>query len=347
MKTVLFKKILLPLVVLSSLAGLAVWSLPFLPNVKGTGKSISVYIPTGSSWETAMDSVRPALRFPWLFMGWASIKSTPDSVKGGHYLLKPTMGNRTIFGNIAGGWQDPVEISFHSVDDMASLASKLDVQLEADSASLYTVLRDTAFWRKNGGWAPAARLSAFVPNTYQVYWNASATEILQKILEGHASFWTEEKRAAAKKKGLTPLQVATLASIVQKETAHEEEMARVAGLYLNRLHQGILLQSDPTVIYAYKQSHPKAKTIRRVLNYMLRAPGPYNTYQVQGLPPGPIAVAEIQSMNAVLSAEKHRYIFMCANPDRPGTHRFAVDDVAHEKNRMDYIRWLNKQKIYH
>lgn len=238
-----------------------------------------------------------------------------------------------------------VTVSFHSVDDYGALSAKLAAQLDADSVEFDRILRDESFWAPRGLAAPA-RLAAFVPNSFEVYWSAKPEEVLDRLLSGYEAFWTPDRKAQAKAQGLTPLQVATLASIVQKETAQGSEMRRVAGLYLNRLRQGIKLQSDPTVIYAYRAWRPQTRPVRRVLNYMLRAPGPYNTYQITGLPPGPIAIPEIQALESVLNAEKHRFIYMCADPDRPGFHRFAITDAEHEKNRLDYIAWLNRRKIY-
>lgn len=324
--------------------GALTWSVPFMPN--GPSQPQSVYIPQGAPWEEAVDSLAPALRFPTLFRLWSAVKNPPANVKGGHYRIQSGEGSRALYGRLAAGWQDPVRISFHSVDDWAHLSEKLASQLDTDSADFHAALESDSFWTQHGNPPRAARLAAFVPNSFEVYWSASPEEVLAKLLEGHAAFWTSDRLALAKKQGLTPLQVATLASIVQKETSNGAEMPRVAGLYLNRFRQGILLQSDPTVIFAYRAWRPQTKPVRRVLNYMLRAPGPYNTYQVKGLPPGPIAIPEIQSMDAVLNAEKHAFIYMCANPDQPGTHRFAVTDEAHEKNRQDYIRWLNRRKIY-
>jgi UPF0755 protein len=326
------------------LAAAFVGAVPFFPN--GPQEPTSVRIPRGAPWEEAVDSIRPTLRFPVLFRLWSSLKNPPDSVPGGHYVLESSEGSRSLYGRIAGGWEDPVRISFNSVDNFGVLASKLGVQLDADSASFDAVLQSDSFWVANGNIPRAERLAAFVPNSFEVYWSAEPEQVLVKLLEGYEAFWTSERKTQAQAQGLTPVQVATLASIVQKETAKGEEMPRVAGLYLNRLRQGIKLQSDPTVIYAYRAWRPQTKPVRRVLNYMLRAPGPYNTYQVMGLPPGPIAVPEIQALQAVLQAEKHRYLYMCADPNRPGFHRFALTDVAHEKNRLDYIAWLNRRKIY-
>ena len=141
---------------------------------------------------------------------------------------------------------------------------------------------------------------------------------------------------------LTQSKVAILASIVQAEqTVHADERPTIAGLYINRLNDGMLLQSDPTVTYGIGDF-----TIRRVLNKHLQKDSPYNTYMYKGLPPGPINLPEISSIDAVLNYKKHKYIYMCAKPGYAGYHNFAVDNAGHEKNARAYRQWLDKEGIH-
>ena len=146
--------------------------------------------------------------------------------------------------------------------------------------------------------------------------------------------------AKAKKVGLSQNEVVTLASIVDSETANNGEKARIAGLYMNRLHRGILLQSDPTVIFAVGDF-----SIRRVLNKHLQVESPYNTYKVKGLPPGPIRIPSIAGIDAVLNYEHNNYIYMCAKEDFSGTHNFAVTYFEHQANARRYINALNQRGI--
>ena len=152
------------------------------------------------------------------------------------------------------------------------------------------------------------------------------------------------KNFPSSKLGLTPVQVMTLASIVHKETVKKDERPRVAGVYLNRLRLGIMLQADPTVIYAKKKKLGNFDmVIKRVFSNDLKIDSPYNTYFYEGLPPGPIAMPDITAIEAVLNPEKHNYIYFCASVTRFGYHEFAVNVSDHEVNRANYIAWLKKQ----
>jgi len=182
----------------------------------------------------------------------------------------------------------------------------------------------------------------FIPNTYEFYWNTSAEEFFKRMAKEYKAFWTSERIAKAKKIGLSQSEVSALASIVQAEQLfHADERSRVAGLYINRLNKGMLLQSDPTLIYALGDF-----TIKRVLNKHKIIKSPYNTYLNTGLPPGPINLPERSSIDAVLNYEKHDYIFMCAKEDFSGYHNFAKTNRQHEIYAAKYHRELNKRRIY-
>lgn len=166
------------------------------------------------------------------------------------------------------------------------------------------------------------------------------------MLKEYNRFWNEERRAKAKGLGLLPNEVISLASIVHKETAKIDERPRVAGLYLNRLRMGMLLQADPTVIYAIKKHRNDFNlVIKRVLYKDLELDSPYNTYKYAGVPPGPITMPDISAIDAVLSPEKHDYIYMVANVENFGYHKFAKTGAQHNRNKTQYIRWINSQNI--
>src|SRR5690606_23234947 len=176
-------------------------------------------------------------------------------------------------------------------------------------------------------------LSLFVPNSYEFYWNTSAETLADKLAKEYRKFWTDARKQKAQNLNLTPQQVSVLASIVQKETAKVDERARVAGVYLNRLKTGMPLQADPTVIYAIKkQSGDFDQVIKRVLHADLVIDSPYNTYKYAGLPPGPITMPDISSIDADLNAEKHDYLYFCAIPNQPGYHAFASIYDQHMMN---------------
>jgi UPF0755 protein len=186
----------------------------------------------------------------------------------------------------------------------------------------------------------------FIPNTYELYWNTTATKFRDKMIKEYRNFWNDERIAKAKAQGLTPAEATILASIVHKESVKKDERPRIAGVYLNRLHKGILLQADPTVIYAVKKkSNDFKQVIKRVLNKDLQVASPYNTYYSAGLPPGPIAMPDITAIEAVLNPEKHNYIYFCASVTRFGYHDFAVTQAEHEQNAKKYYNWINSQGV--
>jgi UPF0755 protein len=181
----------------------------------------------------------------------------------------------------------------------------------------------------------------FIPNTYQVYWNISAKDFLNRMFKEYKRFWTEERQNKAKAIGLTPIEVSILASIVEEETNNKSEKPMVAGLYINRLKKGMPLQADPTVKFAWQDF-----TLRRITNKHLTIDSPYNTYKIIGLPPGPIRIPSPEGIDAVLNYSKHNYLYMCAKEDFSGTHNFASTLSEHNRNARKYWDALNKRKIY-
>ncbi|HWL00047.1 MAG TPA: endolytic transglycosylase MltG, partial [Parapedobacter sp.] len=190
------------------------------------------------------------------------------------------------------------------------------------------------------GFDSANFLSMFVPNTYELYWNTTTEQFADRMHNEYEKFWNDERRQKAETINLNPQEVAVLASIVKGEALHTDEMPAIAGLYLNRLRKGMLLQADPTVIFANNDF-----TIRRVLYRHLRTDSPYNTYLYRGLPPGPIMMPSIAAIDAVLNYQQHDYIYMCAKDDFSGYHNFAVTQAEHNINARKFQQALNERNI--
>ena len=188
-------------------------------------------------------------------------------------------------------------------------------------------------------------LSYFIPNTYELFWNTSAEKFTNRMVKEYHRFWNDKRLEKAKALNLSPSQVITLASIVQKETPKTIEQPRVAGLYLNRIKKGMPLQADPTIIYILKQKNGQDFTVKRVLFKDLKIKSLYNTYLHKGIPPGPIAMPDISAIDAVLDYEKHNYLYMCVNVEKLGYHAFANSMNQHKKNARKYQGWLNNQGI--
>jgi UPF0755 protein len=219
----------------------------------------------------------------------------------------------------------------------------LSSQIEPDTTKLLEAFGDTTFLQKNG-FSKENVFAMFLPNTYEVYWNISAEKFRNKMLDEYNRFWTKERIDKATAVNLTPVQVITLASIVHKESVKKSERPTIAGVYLNRLKQGMPLQADPTVIYALKlRNNNFNQIIKRVLYNDLFINSPYNTYQNIGLPPGPIAMPDVDAVDAVLNAQKHNYIYFCASVEKFGYHVFASTYEQHQVNAKKYANWMNIQ----
>lgn len=260
-------------------------------------------------------------------------------VKPGRYRVSSDMNNRRFIGNLRGGYQEAVEFRFQNIRLKENFAGLMGRNFEADSLTFVDLLNDEEVARQYGFTADNF-FSMFIPNTYQIYWNTPPKKIFERFHTEYQKFWTAERRAKADALNMTPQEVSTLAAIVKGEAMHVDEMPKIAGLYINRLRKGMLLQADPTVIFANNDF-----TIRRVLNRHLTIDNPYNTYRFKGLPPGPIMMPSIASIDAVLGHEEHGYIYMCAKDDFSGYHLFAATMAEHLVNARKFQRALDERNI--
>ena len=261
------------------------------------------------------------------------------NVKTGRYAIKPTDNMRYLHRRLSMGYQTPIKLTVGSVRTLDRIARNTARQLMVDSCEIANILNDTAYISKLG-FTPETLPALFIPNTYEVYWNMSAEDFMQRMLKEHKAFWNEKRLKQAEAIGLTPIEVATLASIVEEETANQAEKPMVAGLYINRLKKGMLLQADPTVKFSLQEFG-----LKRILFKHLEVDSPYNTYKYTGLPPGPIRIPSYQGLESVLNYTKHNYIYMCAKEDFSGTHNFAVTSAQHAANARKYQQALNRRGI--
>ncbi len=304
-------------------------------------EEVYVQIPTGSNYTNVEKLLSPYIKSKTNFEYIAKIRSYKQNVKPGRFLIKKGMNAYQIITALR--LNIPVKLSFNNQERLENLCERLSTQIEPNKTELYNALFDSVFIVKNG-FTKDNVLAMFLPNTYEVYWNISPEKFRIKMLKEYQLFWTKERLLKARSLNLTPIQIITLASIVHKESVRKSERPTIAGVYLNRLKKGILLQADPTVIYAIKLSENNFnKVIKRVLNKDLVLQSPYNTYQNQGLPPGPIAMPDIDAIDAVLNAKTHNYIYFCASVEKFGYHVFAVTLSEHLQNAKKYTNWLNQQ----
>ena len=262
-----------------------------------------------------------------------------EHVRSGRYAIEPGDGPVTVFRRLKNGQQSSFNLTIPEVRTLDRLAAVLGQKLMLDSATIADALYSEETCQ-HYGYDTTTIAAMFVPNTYDVYWNMSTDKLLERMQKEHDRFWDGEREAKAARMQLTPVEVCTLASIIDEETANNAEKPMIAGMYLNRLKQNMPLQADPTIKFALKQFE-----LKRIWQKLLQTDSPYNTYKNEGLPPGPIKIASIKGIDAVLNAVDHDYLYMCAKEDFSGTHNFATTYQEHLKNAARYAKALNERGI--
>ena len=343
LKKIIVATLMLGLVIMAGFAYF-VYDNIFVPNTSFENKRAHVYISTGSTFNEVVEELSPLLIDIKSFKTVAAKKGYPSNIKSGHFIINKGMNNNEIINAIRTG-NVPITVKFNNQERIENLAGSLGRQLESDSLSFLTAMQNEAFL-KNYKLTKETVLCNFIPNTYEVYWNTSPDNFNKKMFEESNKFWNDQRQEKAKVLELTKEQVISLAAIVQKETAKVDERERVAGVYMNRIKVGMLLQADPTVIYSKKLlDNNFDQQIKRVLYKDLELDSPYNTYKYAGIPPGPITMPDISSIDAVLNYEEHNYYYFVADVTNFGYHKFAKSLAQHNRNKQEYVRWISQQKI--
>ncbi len=301
-----------------------------------------IYIPTGSSYEQVLDSLKSKLTiknikvFDWL----AQKKNYPALIRPGRYVIDKDLSYNSLINLLRSGRQSPVKITFSNLTTLNQIAGKIGRQIETDSSRIVGFFSDDTNFTGEG-FKRENIISLFIPNTYEFYWNTDSKGLYTRMLKEYKLFWNDHRLSKAKELGLDPKEVSTLASIIDDEATKPDEKPRIAGVYLNRLKRGIPLQADPTIIFALNDN-----SITRVLKKYLLIDSPYNTYKYSGLPPGPIGCPTIEGIDAVLNAEKHDYLFFAAKADFSGYHNFSRTLSEHNRYAFLYQKELDKRKIF-
>lgn len=336
------RNILLILVIIAAYVGYHAYRSFYGSNVWVAGKSSTyIYIPTNANF----DQVKTILyhngliinrnSFEWM----AQLKRYPTHIRPGRYRIVDGMSNSGLINKLRSGNQDAVKLVFNNIRNKEELAGRISKEIEADSTSIIRLLDDSNYVATMG-MTPRNVITLFIPNTYEVYWNITAKDFVERMAQEYKKFWSDSRVAKLTEIRLSRIDVMTLASIVEKETNRDKEKPDIAGVYLNRLHQGWLLQADPTLVFALGNF-----SVKRILNEYKRINSPYNTYMYLGLPPGPICLPSISSIDAVLNYHKHNYMYFCAREDFSGYHNFAVDAEGHARNAARYQQALNQRNI--
>lgn len=304
-------------------------------------KTTYVYIDESKDYDRLLQELNDSTKIKNIsnFEMLASVMGYKDNLKMGRYAVTRDMNILTLMRHLRSGNQTPVNVTFNNIRTKEDFAERISEQLMIDKESLFSALNDSAKCAEFG-FTPETIVAMFIPNTYQMYWDISLNNFLQRMKKEYDKFWTQDRLAKAKAINLSPVQVSTLASIVEEECTYTDEYPMVAGLYLNRLNRGQALQADPTVKYAVGDF-----SLRRILNKHLEVDSPYNTYKYIGLPPGPIRIPSIKGIEAVLNPATHDYLYMCAKEDFSGRHNFAKTFSDHQRNATLYRNELNKRGI--
>lgn len=268
----------------------------------------------------------------------ARIMDYDKSIKPGRYVLAGNMGNLAVIRMLRSGEQVPVKVTFNNIRTIDELSEKITkpmkLSTEEFKASVikFAVSNPYGFDKDN-------IMAMFIPNTYEVYYNLTGDDLVDRMHFEYEKFWNDERKGKAEKTGLTPIEVSILASIVQAETIKQDEAPVIAGLYINRLKKGIALQADPTLKFALGDF-----SLKRILNVHKEVESPYNTYKYAGLPPGPINLPEIASIDAVLNHVPSDYYYMCAKEDFSGYHNFSKTLQEHNRNAARYQDALTREQ---
>ncbi|MBK8620293.1 MAG: endolytic transglycosylase MltG [Saprospiraceae bacterium] len=315
----------------------------FEPAVKESLDSTYVlFVASGSGFEDVFQTLQNdgILKNPGSFKKVSRLMGyVKDEVPAGRFEIKSDMSTKNLISKLRSGNQDAVNVVINNVRTIADLCGKLDNYFEIDSLTLYEYIISPAVLKEYQLSADNI-MTLFIPNTYQMFWTTKPEKLLQRMKREHDIFWNQEKLNKIKKLGLSPSEAYTLASIVEKESNYAPERPAIAGVYLNRIKTGMKLQADPTVVFATGEYE-----LKRVLYSHLTFDSPFNTYMYEGIPPGPIYMPSISSLNAVVTPENHDYIFFCAKPDDTGQHVFASTLDEHDQNAKKFSSWLNARGI--
>jgi len=340
-KTNIYAALFIGGTLLLSMIGTYFYQIFYAPNWVLSAERVSVYVRSGDKLQDLAKEWRKkfVLEDEVSFLFVAKALKYNDNPKPGHYVVNKRMSNIEVVRMLRSGAQIPIRMTFNNGRTKEDLAKKIAPFLILEEEELLEKLYDNEYLSQYG--VDSLTVPAlFLPNTYEMYWTTDADGLFKRMKREYDRFWTDARKAKAEEIDLTPLEVSTLASIVQAETQMSDEKPRVAGVYLNRLKRGGRLEADPTLVFANQDF-----TIKRVLDKHKAKDSPYNTYMYAGLPPGPINVPSPNSINAVLNYEKHKYLFFCAKADFSGYHSFARTYTQHLRNASKYHDALNARGI--
>lgn len=315
----------------------------FEPNLRNISDKKVVLIYESTPLNTLLSDtlyLKPFVNNHFSIRLLSKLKRMPDSIKPGRYVIHKNMSINDLLNLFRSGIQEPVMLTFNTIRTKEQLAGRIGLQLLTDSVSILETLKNTALLSELGLNNETVFVQ-FLPDSYEVFWTISPEQLLKRMQREYQNFWNKQRIEAAEKINLSPYEVIILASIVEEESSSTSEYPIIAGLYINRLKKGMLLQADPTVKFAIGDMEK-----RRILNADKTVDSPYNTYKYTGLPPGPLRIPAKTTIDAVLKYQKHNYLYMCAKADFSGLHHFSETLTEHNKYARQYQQALNRLRIY-
>lgn len=320
------------------IAGFIAWKF-FGPAVHVPEKKY-FYIRTGETYEGVKADLHDLkIVSSETFFGWASKMIGYKNIKPGRYEIKKGMSLTGLVRMLRNGQQSPVNFVITKIRTKETLASRIGNAFECDSLQMINFLNSPDSLKEYGLDSNTV-MAAAMPFTYTIKWNTTPGSVFEQFYTAYKMFWTAERKQKADSLGISPLQVSTIASIIDEETNSKTDKPNVASVYLNRIKKGMPLQADPTLKFALKNFG-----LKRVLNVHKDVQSPYNTYRNKGLPPGPICTPQIETIDAVLNSPKTDYIYFVANSAFDGTHIFTTNYNDHIKYARTYQQELNKRNI--
>ena len=335
--------IIFALITIGGVGGIYFYKIFYESNTLFNDEYVFIKIPTNSTENQLLDSIGKHVEDLSKFSKAANYKDYFSNIKPGRYKLENGFNNNQIINSLRSN-NVPIKITYNNIETFDQLIKRISERIEADSLSISNVFYEEKFLNDLGLDSESV-FSLFIPNTYEFFWNTSAIQFRERILKEFDRFWNDSRIEKSKKVNLNPIEVMTLASIVQKETPKVDERPTIAGVYLNRLERNMKLQADPTVVYTIKKRDGFDTKIRRVLYKDLRIKSPYNTYVYRGLPPAPIVTPDISAIEAVLNPQKHSFIYFVADVSNPGYHLFSRTNAEHNRKKRQYTNWLKKNRI--
>ena len=324
-----------------TVAALGLVGLTIIMREFESAMAVRVNIPKNATQESVRDSLAKSLGTDYgsvVYRLWQVASGDPAKAHGS-YVVEPGTTAVTAAHNISENRQTPVKVTINNVRTLDDLTKRLGAKLEVTPSEIKEAMHNIIGGSPHFGGVETYP-AAFLPDTYEFYWTDPAEHVVQKLVAERNKFWNRERLDKAAKLGLTPVEVATIASIVEEESNKKDERPTIARLYMNRVNQGMKLQADPTVKFATGNF-----ALRRITGKHLKIDSPYNTYRNAGLPPGPIRIPQKETIDAVLNAPPNSYIYMCAKEDFSGYHNFASDYKTHAANAKKYQAALNRRGI--